>query len=305
MRANNHYSKQDDPARPAPRMPVIASEWRRITTMPDLGDLAGPDPRRQHIVDHGFIQARDGSWQLWGCLRGTKVSRLLFGWRSPSLFEGPWEEIGVVARAEAQYGEKTDPEQIGAPFFFRDDDRYLCFYHSGGIRLMDSDDGIRYRRVLNSPGDSSLRSVGGRDAMVFKEDGVYYLYSTVSTVSRDGFRRGFAIVETSADLKQWSDYTIVSEGGVAGNGAVSAESPFVVKVEGCYYLFRASSITFKTYVYRSLSPYHFGVNDDSKLIAEFPIKAPEIVLHEGEYYISDLADFQGLKMARLRWETVS
>ena len=159
---------------------------------------------------------------------------------------------------------------------------------------MTSQDGVTYTKSKEG-----LRTVGGRDAMVMKVDDTYFLYSTVSTVSKDGFPRGFAIVETAKDLHDWKDYTVVSEGGVAGNGNVSAESPFVVRVDGYYYLFRASSITFKTYVYRSETPYHFGVNDDSKLIAEFDIKAPELILHEGQWYISDLNDFKGLMMARL------
>jgi len=72
-------------------------------------------------------------------------------------------------------------------------------------------------------------------------------------------------------------------------------------VEGNYYLFRASSVTAKTYVYRSDTPYNFGVNDDSKLITILDIKAPEIILYHDQYYISDLADFQGIKLAKLHW----
>jgi len=110
------------------------------------------------------------------------------------------------------------------------------------------------------------------------------------------------ILRTSKDLKRWSDYTIVSAGGIAGNGPVSAESPFVIKIDGYYYLFRASSMTFKTYVYRTDTPYHFGVNDDLKLITQLPIKAPEFIYYDGQYYISDLSDFKGIKLAKLNWE---
>ncbi len=48
--------------------------------------------------------------------------------------------------------------------------------------------------------------------------------------------------------------------------------------------------------------YDFGVNNDSKLITQLSLRAPEIVLEDGEYYISDLADFKGIKLAKLKWE---
>jgi hypothetical protein len=270
--------------------------------MPDLHELAGPDPERQHVVDHGFVLAENGKWQLWACIRGTAVSRLLYGWEGESLADGPWEPRGVVARARAEYGEQADgSEKIGAPYFAVFDDTYYCFYHSASICVMTSEDGVHYERRLGDDGTSTLFENGGRDVMVLRIGDRYFAYSTISTAAADGWTRGFVSLRTSPDLEQWSDYTIVSEGGRAGNGPVSAESPFVVPLQGYYYLFRASSMDFCTYVYRSQDPYDFGVNDDRKLIAKFPIKAPEIVHHEGQWYISDLADWQGIKLARLRW----
>lgn len=286
------------------RIPVIESEWWRVCEMPDLGELKGQDPERQHIVDHGFIHAKNGKWILWACVRGTKVGRLIYGWEGGSLEEGPWQPLGIVVRAQAEYGEKTEPEEkIGAPFFLKYDGMYYCFYHTGdGICLMTSDDGKHYTRNLNSEGKSLQIRQSGRDFLVVKIGTRYFAYSTISTVAKDGWPRSFVIVRTSENLKQWSDYTIVSEGGIAGNGAVSAESPFVVELDGYYYLFRATSTDFHTYVYRSTTPYNFGVQDDSRLIARLPIKAPEIICHDGRYYISDLADFQGIKLAKLRWD---
>jgi hypothetical protein len=72
-----------------------------------------------------------------------------------------------------------------------------------------------------------------------------------------------------------------------------------------YYLFRATSWGYPrgTYVYRSETPYNFGVNDDSKLICTFHnILAPEIVQENDQYYINSLGHFQGIQMVRLRWE---
>lgn len=301
MRYRCPYATPED-AHVTPRMPVIDGPWWRICEMPDLGELAGPDPERQHVVDHGFIQARNGKWQLWACIRGTAVSRLIYGWEGDSLEDGPWEPRGVKVRAKREFGESAgEREAVGAPFFIEIGDTFYCFYHSGGIHGMTSQDGVHYERLRDEAGSSLVYRDGGRDVMMLKVGDRYFSYSTISTVAKDGWKRGFVSLRTSADLEHWSDYTIVSEGGRAGNGSVSSESPFVVHLDGFFYLFRATSTDFNTYVYRSRAPFDFGVNDDRKLIAVFPIKAPEIVLHEGKWYISDLADFQGIKLARLRW----
>ena len=286
------------------RTPAIAGPWWRICEMPDLGDLNGPEPRRQHIVDHGFIQACNGKWQLWACMRGTAVSRLLYGWEGDSLEAGPWTPRGVVARAEAKYGEQIRvadgkrAETMQAPFFMQLDGIYHCFYNSAGIRLMTSENGIDYQRAaFKDTGTNLLYPDGGRDVMVLKIGDTFYSYSTIST--RDG--RGYVNLKTSQDLRQWSRSKAVCEGGRGGVGPVTSESPFVVALDGYYYLFRASSMTFKTYVYRSKDPAYFGIDDDRFLVATLPIKAPEIIHNDGKWYISDLADFQGVNLARLHW----
>ncbi len=107
--------------------------------MPDLGELAGPDAKRQHIVDHGLVQDADGNWRIWACLRGVSVGRLLYAWKSPELFAESWEPLGIAARAERRFGEQVKDdgdEKIGAPFFLKHGETWYCFYHSGGIRVM-------------------------------------------------------------------------------------------------------------------------------------------------------------------------
>jgi len=292
---------RDNP-QPLARKPVIDDTWWQICEMPDLKELNGDDPDKQHIVDHGFIQAANNKWQLWACIRGTAIGRLLYRWEGDNLEEGSWEPKGIAARADSSFGEKIYPqESIQAPYFLKLDDGYYCFYNSNGARLMKSENGTNFERFRIKDNNNLLYQESGRDVMVMKEEDLFYSYSTVSTVARDGWRYGFIILRTSEDLKKWSDYTIVCSGGMAGNGPVSAESPFVIKLDGYYYLFRASSISGKTYVYRSDTPYQFCVNDDSKLIEILSIKAPEIIKVEKSYYISDLADFKGIKLARLHW----
>jgi hypothetical protein len=275
--------------------------------MPDLDSLNGPDPAKQHIVDHGFIKADNGKWQLWACIRGTAVSRLLYKWEGDALDQELWEDKGIAARGNEQFGEVTfnddgkRVERIGAPFFLKEGSKYYCFYHSTGIRLMESDNGVDYKPSLDQEGNNLLYPDGGRDVMVLKIGDVYHGYSTITTRNDQDELISYVKLKTSNDMRNWEGETKVCAGGKASKGPVAFESPFVVSLDGYYYLFRASSADFKTYVYRSDDPTYFAVNDDSNLIAEFDLKAPEIIRYNGKWYISDLSDFQGIKMALLEW----
>jgi hypothetical protein len=288
-------------------VPVLDGQSWQVTVMPGLGELNGPNPKKQDIVDHGFIEAATGKWQLWACIRGTAAGRILYRWEADSLTQRNWVEKGIALRSDTAWGEQAAPqERLQAPHFMKIGDKYYCFYNSKEVRVLTSTDGENYTRLPDGRGANCLYHANGactgRDVMIMKDGNLYYLYSTITYSMNGDWNGAYIIVRTSADLIHWSDYTIVSEGGVAGNGPVSAESPFVVKINNLYYLFRASSITFKTYVYCSETPYNFGVNNDSKLIAELPLKASELIQHKGDWYISDLADFRGIRMYKLRWE---
>lgn len=299
-------SKFLNPVSPADRVPMIpflGEETWRICEMPDLGELNGDDPQRQHVVDHGFIRDSSGRWQLWACIRGTKAAntRLIFGWEGDDLSIGPWPERGIMLRGDPD----LDESGVGAPFFLRWRDRWLGFYHSKGIRMLESDDGREWRRRIDADGTNQLYD-GGRDVMVFPWNDRLLFYSTITCISRDGVHRCFVSCRATDDFRTWSDPVVVSEGGMAGSGPVNAESPFVVFRQGYYYLFRATSRRtvlggVETFVYRSETPFHFGVHDDSKLVAVLPLKAPEIVVDGDREYISDLADFQGILLRRLEW----
>ncbi len=291
-----------------PRVPVLVGEPWRITEMPDLGELNGPNPERQHVVDHGFLQDVNGNWQLWACMRGTAPSRLLYRWQGESLEEGPWKPWGVAARAQPRYGEQIRfrngriEETMGAPYFLKEGDTYYMFYHSAGIRLMESPDGIGFERSLDASGSNLLYPDGGRDVMVMLVGDEYYAYSTISEENDAGELISYVKLKKSRNMRDWYGDTVVCAGGKDSEGPVAFESPFVQYLDGYYYLFRASSMTFKTYVYRSKDPTYFGVNDDSNLIAEYYLKAPEILYVDGQWYISDLADFQGIMMYKLEWQ---
>lgn len=129
-------------------IPVIEGDFWRIGEASDLDSLNGDNPERQHVVDHGFVKDKDGKWHLWACIRGTKVSRLLYEWVGESLTNGElWEQKGVVARAMPEWGKQKNglTEQMQAPYFLKIEDKYYCFYNSSGVRVMTSEDGANYR----------------------------------------------------------------------------------------------------------------------------------------------------------------
>ena len=139
-----------------------------------------------------------------------------------------------------------------------------------------------------------------RDPMVLKIGDLWYCYYSCTLDNRT---RGFMAARTSPDLEQWSDYTIVMEGGSPGNGPWSAECPFVVTLDGYYYLFRTQTYRPEvTHVYRSRDPLDFGVHDDSKLIATLSVAAPELIQDGKQWYISSTDDYQGITLQRLRWD---
>jgi hypothetical protein len=288
-------------AQQGPKVPTLEGDPWRLFPMPDLGELKGADLSRQHIVDHGFYQTPAGKWRCWACIRGAAVGRIFYGWEGDSLDRGGWRPLGVTLRSSAEWGEAgagTSNETLHAPYFLRIDGVENMFYDSRGVRMMRSTDGLHFERVdLGGDRRNVLYPDGGRDVMLLKVGDTYHSYLTVSTREREGY----VILKTSKNLLDWTAAKIVCRGGKAGDGPVSAESPFVVALDKYFYLFRASSTEPVTFVYRSEDPAYFGVNDDRNLIAELPLKAPEVVLHSGNWYISDLADFQGLMLRRLQW----
>ena len=91
---------------------------------------------------------------------------------------------------------------------------------------------------------------------------------------------------------------------MSGSGFWGAECPFVVYLDGYYYLFRTSEYASpaRTHVYRSQDPYDFGLGTDEKWITTLRVAAPEIVQANGRYYISSVEDLSGgVQLARLKW----
>jgi hypothetical protein len=48
---------------------------------------------------------------------------------------------------------------------------------------------------------------------------------------------------------------------------------------------------------------NFGVNDDKYLVCSLPVAAPELILHEGKWYMASLLpSLKGIRVARMKWE---
>jgi hypothetical protein len=102
---------------------------------------------------------------------------------------------------------------------------------------------------------------------------------------------------------KWSDYQVVSQGGILGDHRSSQQCPFVVFLDGYYYLFKmAGSHEYRTAVYRSKDPRSFGENDD-KLVVILKSSASEVMRVQDQFYISSLIPgYKGVRVARLRWD---
>ncbi|MHB0857101.1 MAG: glycoside hydrolase family protein [Anaerolineae bacterium] len=299
---------------PVPHAPAIDGEFWRIGNNPDLGELGDP---AQQIVDHAIFPSDDGRWHLWACVRGTTIGRLLYAWEGENIEQPNWTPQGVAMRAEASYGESLNDwsgeEWIQAPHVIQAEGKHWMFF--GGhntelgtcqICLATSPDGRAFARYRNTQGYSRVFVGPGeaRDPMVIRVGDLYHCYYTGHDTGR--FKPCKVYCRTSPDLLQWSDYREVSWGGHAsGNHRWSSECPFVVYLDGYYYLFRTSEYRApaRTHVYRSTDPLDFGLGTDEKWVTSLRVAAPEVMQVGDQFYISTVEDLTGgVQVARLKWQ---
>ena len=288
--------------------PAIDGEWWQVAGDPDLGKWTSPG---QQPVDFGVWQARDGTWQLWSCIRNTKCggnTRLFYRWEGKRLTDADWKPRGIAMTARPELGETLGGLQ--APHVIREGDTYLMFYGDWGhICLAESDDGKTFRRVLGAGGRPQLFSgpyQNTRDAMVMKHDGTYYCYYMGH--KKEAEIQSAIFCRASRDLKHWSDPVMVSGGGSPATQdrwwGGDAECPHVVRRHGAFYLFRNQRYGPKNLntQYRSQDPLDFGVDTDKYIVGTLPVAAPEIIRHDGRDYIAALLpSLKGIRIARLTW----
>jgi hypothetical protein len=284
--------------------PKVDGDFWQIAGVPDVTPYNSP---KQQPVDFAIWQAADGTWQLWSCIRYTKLSgstRLFYRWQANKLTDSNWTPMGIAMMADPNFGEREGGMQ--APYVIRVDDEYIMFYGTiTNIAIARSKDGKTFARQLMPNGKSGILGddveLDARDPMVRKIGDLYYLYYTGQPD-----KQGAIYLRTSKDLVHWSASTKVAYGGVAGNGISSAECPWVYfdKDSGQYYLLRNQHYgkNAQFTVYRSKDPLDFGKNDDSHLVETMPYAAPEIVESDGQLYLATLRPgLDGIQLARLKF----
>ena len=311
--------------------PVPDGEFWLIGGTPELPDGLMPDEGPVHeCVDHHAFQSVDGIWQLWGCVRGTAVGRILYRWEAESLPQSPWRQTGEIIRADQALGECLDDrwgqEWLQSPFVIQEAGIYYMFYGGHGtgmdadgnpvlrddprtacqICLMTSRDGRMWARYRNEEGYSRLFIGPGetRDPCVIRVGDRWHMYYA-GYHDQDPEEAGF-YARTSSDLVHWSAWRLVHQDRRYGPGRWDTECPHVVFRRGYYYLFRTEDYpAARTHVFRSEDPLDFGIGDaDDKYVGMIAVAAPEIIVDaDGSEYITSNHDLRnGTKLCRLRWE---
>ena len=283
-------------------IPQITADWWTIAGSPDLGEFTSD---KQQPVDFAVWQVGDGTWQLWSCIRGTKCggnTRLLHRWEGKQLTDPNWKPMGIAMQADPKLGET--PGGLQAPHVIKHDGLHYMFYGDWDhICLAISKDGKAFQRRVYPNGKTGMFTEGigfnTRDPMVIRVGGKWHCYYTAYPDEK-----GAVYCRTSSDMVSWSESKVVAFGGSAGTGKFSAECPFVIKRGEYYYLFRTQHYgeNAQTSVYRSKDPLNFGIEDDKYLVCTLPVAAPEIIQHDGKYYIACLLpSLKGIRIASMNW----
>ena len=283
-------------------MPVIEGSWWQVAGNPDLGEYTSD---KQQPVDFGLWQAADGTWQIWSCIRFTKLeghTRLFHRWEGKNLTDTNWTPKGIAMMADPKLGEPLGGLQ--APHVIKYKGRYWMAYGDwDNMRLAVSRNGKDFKRytkagVIFTEGPN----VNNRDPILLYTKDKWNCYYTAFPAEH-----GYVYCRTSKDLMKWSDPVIVSYGGTAGNNPYSCECPQVVEIApGQYFLFRTQYYGpgAQTTIYHSENPYLFGIDNDSCFVTRMNLCAPEIVRLKGDYYIAALnPNLDGIRIARLKWKS--
>ncbi len=294
-------------------IPQIDGGWWQVAGSPMDHKYA---TERQQPVDFSLWQAADGCGQLWSGIRNTTAggqegkTRFFYRWEGKNLTDANWKPMGIAMEGDSSFGET--PGGLQAPHVIKLARTYHMLYGDWvNICHATSKDGKKFQRQIRDNGKTGLFNEGNgehaRDPMILQVGDLYHCYYTAHSMrSPVKNHRGLNYCRTSADLRNWSQSKIVAEGSAYAKGPYCAECPHVVyhPESKHYYLFNTQRYGRRRHVtvFRSTDPLHFGINDNRLEVATLPVAAPEIILHDGRYYIASLMpSLKGIHIARLKW----
>lgn len=290
----------------SPLIPAITSEWK---------PLFKPETCGRYVNDHTLIKHTDGLWHLFGITSHgeegadfAELERYFVHAAGKLRDETPMKELGKVC---------DNGVRAWAPSVVNDGHRYYMHYGPSPMRMATSFELSHWMEhtpvIVGAPLDSCHR-----DSMVIRrDDGTWLMYIT----GIDG-RYGVVSVLESADLVTWRfiRHALRTSGKAPYNPPWGAtESPYVVHIDGLYYLF----ITYtnckrdnyhNTLVFCSEDPTDFGNytgdNEDDLVITKLHAHAPEIIQDDGQWYLTtcgwrgyNTPVEGGVAIARLDWRS--
>jgi len=235
-------------------------------------DTASVEGDASYVNDHSFVQAKDGSWHLFGIFhREPAVGgedevdfvHAVTNERDPGKWAtGEFQPAPKPFTFALQVDRKIGETHLWAPHVFSAEGRYWMVYQSGGpkddraaMRLAESDDLYRWTRVSDVPLFEDF--CVARDPMLVRREQIWTMhYTRCDSLTK---RASGVAFRQSRDLIHWSEPRMVLtlDTQPATTNSAYTESPFVFEHDGYYYL----SVTSypvewdATFLFRSSAPY--------------------------------------------------